>query len=357
LEMARLPKRNYTLVLGAGGLKGIAHVGVLEALEEYDFLPNDLVGCSVGALIAAAWCTGVTAAELKEIALELRRRDLFRIAHTDMAFRRMRSPGLYRREPLERFIDGLLGDVTFDELERPLLVNTVNLNSGSQVFWGSPGLCDVRVADAVFASCALPGYLPPKEIKGRFYMDGATVSNLPVGVATARGHDLVIGVDVGSSEVLRADTQEAGFAAVYARAIEIAVQTMRTTSLLLWQNPPLILLQPRVEHVPMLSFEHTGELIEKGYAAASGILSDPTAIPARGQTGVFPMRKVLVEVDRDYCIGCGACLIHGPPGMFSLDESGIAVVSEREQIWSPVDGGFVRHCPTYAIKARPVTND
>jgi len=354
--MAKLAKRNYTLVLGAGGLKGIAHIGVLAALEEYDFLPNDLVGCSVGALIAAAWCNGVSASELKEIALELRRRDLFRIAHTEMAFRRMRSPALYRREPLERFIEGLLGDVTFDELERPLLVNTVNLNSGSQVFWGSPGLRDVRVADAVFASCALPGYLPPKEIKGRFYMDGATVSNLPVGVAAARGNDLVIGVDVGSSEVLRADTQEAGFAAVYARAIEIAVQTMRTTLLLHWQDPPLILLQPRVEHVPMLSFDHSGDLIEKGYIAASEILRDPAAIPAQGQRGVFPRREVLVEVDRNYCIGCGACLINGPPGMFSLDESGIAVVNQPEQIWSPVDGGFVRHCPTYAIKARPKSN-
>ncbi len=355
--MATLPKRNYTLVLGAGGLKGLAHVGVLAALEEYDFLPNDLVGCSVGALIAAAWCTGVSAAELKEIALELRRRDLFRIAHTEMAFRRMRSPSLYRREPLERFIDGLLGDVTFDELDRPLLVNTVNLNSGSQVFWGAPGLSDVRVADAVFASCALPGYLPPREIRGRFYMDGATVSNLPVGVAAARGHDLVMGVDVGSSEVLRADTQEAGFAAVYARAIEIAVQTMRTTALLQWQEPPLVLLQPRVEHVPMLSFEHTHELIEKGYGAASEILSDPTTIPARGQRGVYPRRQVLVEVDREHCIGCGACLIHGPQGMFSLDGSGIATVNHPEQTWSPVDGGFVRHCPTYAIKARPKTTD
>ena len=389
--------RNYTLVLGAGGLKGLAHIGVLAALEEHDFLPRDVVGCSIGAIVAAAWCVGMSAAELRTMALELRRRDLFRIAHADMALKRMRSPALYRPEPLESFVSGLLGDITFRELERPLLVNTVNLNSGAQVFWGSPGLDDIPVADAVVASCALPGFLPPKEIHGRFFVDGATVSNLPVRVAAARNRDLVIAVDVGSSDVVRVDMQEAGFAAVYARAIEIHIQTRRTIALeqwttppllLLqprvehvagfaavyaraieihiqtrrtialeqWTTPPLLLLQPRVEHVPLLTFRHSQELIDKGYAAAAAALQEPNTIPSTDQVGVFPKKRFTVKVDRDRCIGCGGCLIHAPRGLFELDENGKAVVTQPEQYWSPLDGGFIRHCPTYAIMARPVGN-
>jgi NTE family protein len=84
-------------------------------------------------------------------------------------------------------LNGLVADLTFRDLPRQLLVNTVDLNSGAQVLWGLPGLDDVRVADAVFASCALPGILPPRLIRGRYYVDGAVVENLPLRIAATAG--------------------------------------------------------------------------------------------------------------------------------------------------------------------------
>src|SRR5690606_35504428 len=110
---------------------------------------------------------------------------IFQVAHVDMALKRMRSPAVYRREPLDALIASLVGTRTFGDLARPLLINTVELNSGMQVFWGLPGLREARVADAVFASCALPGIFPPREIDGRWYVDGAVVENMPVQVAAA----------------------------------------------------------------------------------------------------------------------------------------------------------------------------
>src|SRR5213079_39365 len=101
----------FTLVLGGGGMKGVAHVGVLQALTERGFVPAQVVGSSVGALVGAAWSAGKS----------------------------------------------------IPELRNPLIVNTVDLNSGMQVFWGLEGLDEIPVRDAVFASCALPGYLPPRE--------------------------------------------------------------------------------------------------------------------------------------------------------------------------------------------------
>src|SRR5207253_3448654 len=153
----------FTLVLGGGGMKGVAHIGVLQALTERGLVPAQIVGSSVGALVGAAWSAGRSIAELRDVALSLERKDVFVVAHADMAFKRMRSPALFRREPLEHLIHRLVGDRTFEDLERPLIVNTVDINSAMQVFWGLPGLDEVRVADAVFASCALPGYLPPHE--------------------------------------------------------------------------------------------------------------------------------------------------------------------------------------------------
>jgi hypothetical protein len=172
------PDTSFTLVLGGGGMKGLAHVGVLQALVERGLRPSHIVGSSIGALVGAAWASGVGVAKLRDLAVTVRRRDIFRVAHADMALKRMSSPALFRREPLEELIESVLGKVRFSQLDPPVVINTVDVNSGMQVFWGLPGLDDVPVGDAVFASCALPGYLPPRDIRGRFYVAGAVVDNL-----------------------------------------------------------------------------------------------------------------------------------------------------------------------------------
>jgi len=202
------PGTRYTLVLGGGGMKGLAHIGVLQALLERGLRPAQIVASSVGALVGAAWAAGRSIPELHDRAVSLRRKDVFVVAHADMAFKRMRSPALFRREPLLALINSLVGAGTFQDLMLPTVVNTVDINSGMQVFWGLPGVDEVQVADAVMASCALPGYLPPHEIRGRYYIDGATVDNLPFGAARALDTELILAVDVSASSALRADTQD-----------------------------------------------------------------------------------------------------------------------------------------------------
>ncbi|HKW41189.1 MAG TPA: patatin-like phospholipase family protein [Gemmatimonadales bacterium] len=343
----------FTLVLGGGGMKGLAHIGVLQALTERGLVPAQVVGSSVGALVGAAWSAGRSIAELRDVAIALRRKDVFAVAHADMAFKRMRSPALFRREPLDLLIQRLVGDVTFQELRTPLIVNTVDINSGMQVLWGLEGLDDLPVRDAVFASCALPGYLPPREIRGRFYADGATLDNLPVGTARILGTELILAVDVSASNAFRADTQEEGFAAIFARAAEIAMQSLLELRLREWTKPPVFYIHPRVEHISAFSFDHLREVVEEGYRATKAALDRPQDWPAPSDVGVYPRRAVTVRVQRERCIGCGACLVQAPTGMFVLDAQGKAVVTQPDQVWSPIDGEFIRHCPTYAISARP----
>ena len=347
------PDTSFTLVLGGGGMKGLAHVGVLQALVERGLRPTRIVGSSIGALVGAAWASGIGVAKLRELAVTVRRRDIFQVAHADMALKRMLSPALFRREPLEALIDSVIGDVRFDQLDPPVVVNTVDVNSGMQVFWGLPGLDNVPVRDAVFASCALPGYLPPRELRGRFYVDGAAVDNLPVAVARAFGTTFVVAVDISASSALREDTQEEGFARVFARATEIAMHTLLEQRLKRWTTPPLYYIHPRVEHIGLFTFDRLRELVEEGYRATRAGLDEPESWPSADAAGVFPRRRVIVRVQRERCIGCGACLVHGPRGMFALDAQGKAVVAEPVQEWDPADGSFIRHCPTYAITARP----
>jgi NTE family protein len=341
----------FTLVLSGGGLKGLAHIGVLRALEERRLTPGLVVGSSMGSLVAAAWAAGMPLQEMTERALAVRRRDIFQVAHVDMALKRMRSPAVYRREPLDFLIESLVGSRTFEDLERSLVINTVELNTGMQTFWGLPGLRNVRVADAVFASCALPGIFPPREIDGRWYVDGAVIENLPAQVAASHGEGPVMAVDVGATTTLKANVQDEGFAATYVRGLEIVMQTMMESRLRQWTAPPLVLVHPRVEHVSMFGFGHNRELIEEGYRATLDLLDQlKDGFDPQGH-GIHPQRKVEIRVDRDRCVGCGACVMHAP-WVFELDEGRRAKVRQPIQSWSPLDGAYVRNCPTYAISAR-----
>jgi NTE family protein len=337
-------------VLSGGGLKGLAHIGVLRALEERALTPQLVVGTSMGSLVAAAWATGMPIEEMTRRGLEVKRKDILQVAHVDMALKRMRSPAVYRREPLEALIVSLVGDRTFDQLIRPLIVNTVELNSGTQMLWGLPGLRDVRVADAVFASCALPGILPPREIKGRFYVDGAVIENLPVDVAAALGSGTILAADVGGSGVLRAEVQESGFAATYLRGYEIVMQTLMEARLKYWNDCPLVLLHPRVEHLSLFAFGHNRELIDEGYRATADLLDQLKQLPEL-EPGLYPRKRVQIRVDRDRCVGCGMCVVHAPE-VFQMDHEHRAQVLAPIQSWSPLDGVFIRDCPTYAISAR-----
>jgi NTE family protein len=341
--------RRCSLVLGGGGVRGLAHVGVLAALEEHHLRPVDVIGSSIGALVGAAWCTGVSPDELLQLAVQVQREDLFRIAHGDMAFQRLRSPAIYRKEPLADFVRGLLGAVTFDDLDHRLLVNTVDINTGAQVLWGRPGLRDLPVAEAVIASCSMPGILPPHRIGHGYYVDGAAAANLPVHAAAWPDRDLVIAVDVSARARPGREVHRHGFAAAFARAIELGVQRMDEVALRAWTRPPLLLVRPAVWHVDLLSFRHNADLVKAGYQATHAVLDAPHAVPAPDAVGVFPQQRVRVEIDRGLCVGCGACVLAGPPGQFRMDGDGKAVATDSTPVWSPVDGYCVTHCPTSAI--------
>jgi NTE family protein len=341
----------FTLVLSGGGMKGLAHIGVLRALHERGLVPSLVVGTSMGSLVGATWAKGMTTAEMIIRARAIRKRDVFQIAHADMALRRMRAPAVYRKEPLELLLQNLVGDITFDQLKHQLLVNTVDLNTGSQVLWGRPGFRNVRVADAVFASCALPGILPPREVGGRYCVDGAVVDSLPVIAAASAVLQPIFAVDVGGSSVVRKDVEHGGFAATYMRGLEIVMQSLTSRSLSTWSEPPLVLVRPRVDHIPMFAFEHTEELLNEGYRAA-GVALDQIAAEGKMTAGVHPRTKMQIAVDPTRCIGCGICVAMAPK-VFRMGENGKAEVINSRQVWSPVDGGYVHHCPTFAISATP----
>ncbi|HTK48811.1 MAG TPA: patatin-like phospholipase family protein [Gemmatimonadaceae bacterium] len=340
--------RRIGLVLGGGGLKGFAHIGVLRAIEELGIVPDVYGGTSIGALVAAAYLAGAPVRELTERATALRKRDLFRINHMGMLLERMRSPSIYLEEPLRALVDGAIPDVTFADLPKRLLVNTVDVDRGARVAWGLPGLEHVSVRDAIYASCALPGFFPPGRVGNRNCIDGGVVDNLPVSV-TSQFADLLIAVDVGSSDASRADAASAGFAGIYMRAATMMMHALQQFPLVHWHGPPMVLIRPRVDDAHWLSFSDTEANITEGYHSAMRALERFDSYWDHPNC-VYPRRRVQLEVDRERCTGCGTCVALAP-ALMALDGSGKAYPRTRVVDWSPAEGGFVHECPTHAIAA------
>ncbi|MES2178938.1 MAG: patatin-like phospholipase family protein [Gemmatimonadota bacterium] len=341
--------KRIALVLGGGGMKGFAHIGVLRALEECGIVPDVYAGTSIGALMCAAYLGGTETGVLATRAIALRRRDVFRVNHFGMLLDRMGSPSIYLEEPLRELVDSAMPDGFFSELPKRLLVNTVDVDRGARVVWGLSGLRDVRVRDAVYASCALPGFFPPGHVGDRTCIDGGVVDNLPVSIASYFA-DIIIAVDVGSSDAsqsARADTQ--GFATLYMRAATMMMHALQQFPLERWHGPPMVLVRPKVDDANWLSFSNTEQNIEEGYKAAKRALERFDSYWDNPNC-VFPRRRVQVDVDRVLCTGCGTC-VSLAPSVMGMDTTGKAFARTHIVEWSPADGGFVHECPTNAITA------
>ncbi len=348
-----IPPR-VALVLGGGGLKGFAHIGVLRALEERGIRPAVIAGTSIGALIGAAYVRGLSIEQMELRALSLRKPDLFRVDHMGMMMRRMLARALYLEQPLQDIVDSLAPEGTFRDLPIRLLVNTVDLERGNQVTWGLPGLQDVRVTDAVYASCALPGFFPPRTIAGRTCVDGGVMENTPAMVAS-RDVDAVIAVDVGSTSLTAARRiRDKGFAAIFMRSAQVMMRSLQQMQLASWSGPPLLLVRPPVWKYSWFSFAHTRTMIDAGYTAACEVL-DNVGDTLYATGGVYPRRHVVVAVDRARCTGCGVCATLAPDVMRM--DGGKATPMDGPLEWSRADGAFVTECPVQAITVETIEAD
>ena len=188
LEAApRKPKLG--LALSSGGARGLAHVGVLQVLEENGIEIHAIAGSSMGAYVGALWAAGFSGGELARLAEEMHdRRELWKLA--DPILPPMR--GLFRGLKAKAHLERSLGDLRFEDLKRRLLVITADLDTKERLVLRSG-----RISDAVHASCAMPGIIAPVMLNGRRCVDGGVVDPVPVGALRKFGDvDRVIAVSV-----------------------------------------------------------------------------------------------------------------------------------------------------------------
>jgi NTE family protein len=178
-------KRNKKvgLALGGGAARGLAHIGVLKALTEAGIRIDYVAGTSAGSIIGALYCAGLSWQEIKETAHHVNWGKL--ITPT------VPIKGLAKTDKLQKFLEKLLNKKTFSDLSIPFCALAVDIGSGKEVT-----LKKGSVAEAVRASCSIPGIFEPTELRGRLLVDGGLMNNVPADTVREMGAGLVIAVDL-----------------------------------------------------------------------------------------------------------------------------------------------------------------
>ena len=165
-----LTGRRVGLALSAGGAKGLAHIGVIQVLEENGIEIDVVAGCSMGAYVAAVWAYGHDGSEMERLARQVEGR---------WGFLPLLDPvlppreGFMRGDAIRRRLEQSIGDAHFADLPRPLRVTATRLDSLECVVFDQG-----RVAPMVHGSCAIPGVFVPVTIAGKTYVDGG-ISDRP----------------------------------------------------------------------------------------------------------------------------------------------------------------------------------
>lgn len=180
---ARQPR--IGLVLGGGGARGFAHVGVIKVLESNGITPDIIVGTSVGSVVGALYAAGYTAYELQEISLPMQRASV-----TSWI---LPNRGFMSGEPLEQFINRMVKQQPVEKLQRVFAAVATDLSTGEEVVFRSGD-----TGKAVRASCSVPGIFQPTKMEGKSYLDGGLVKPVAASVARSMGADIVIAVNISN---------------------------------------------------------------------------------------------------------------------------------------------------------------
>jgi len=246
---------NIGLALSGGAARGIAHIGVLQYLEERGVKPCCIAGTSAGSIVGALYCSGKSVEELTHIASVMSWKDLIRIA--------IPRKGLIKSSLLHKSLVEYIGDITFEELKIPLIINAVDLLEGEEVLFE-----EGPVIDAVTASCAIPGIFSPVRLEKRLLVDGGLLDNVPSAHMGNKEVDYVIAVNVTAQRPLKKEPEN---------IFEVLVQAYYI--LLHQRDIPSykhadILIEPNLGDYSFWDTGKSKQLIREGYKAAAAALGD-----------------------------------------------------------------------------------
>lgn len=288
-DPAELNRERIGLVLGGGSARGLAHIGVIKALEALRVPVDAIAGSSMGSVVGALYAAGYSGAELENFAVEqdwtavfddstVRERATFRRKTDDVGFladgylsfgggKLVFPDGIVQGQSLWLTLSTLLVDSRavnhFDELPIPFRSVAMDLSTGKAVVLEKGDL-----AAATLASMALPGLIPPVEIDGQRLIDGGFIDNLPVSMARDMGSDRVLVVSVGS-DALPVDSIK-GFGGVLRQTQKLLTGPSVIAQLASLRDND-VLIEPVLDEYGFASFADAAAMIERGEEAVQAL--------------------------------------------------------------------------------------
>ncbi len=290
------------LVLGAGGARGLAHLGVLEVLEEEGIPVSAIVGSSAGSVVGAMWLALGSVAAVKKRWNEFLESDLAaalpdvrlsdRVTSRDNALllfaRRIQRDasvilaldrrGLVEPDEFSRALDFLLPETAIERLPLPLGVVVTDFHTGNPVLMSRGPLREL-----VAASCAVPGFVPPVIVNGRALIDGGVAAEVPVAEARRLHAGPVIAVDVGDRPGPD-DPETITIPRALMRATLITGMHLRRFLVAEVE----LLLQPDIGHIHWSEFSRLDEALAAGRTAANAARRRLRAVTRGAAPSRFP---------------------------------------------------------------------
>jgi|TARA_R110001599_G_scaffold43846_4_gene131050 NTE family protein len=238
--------RRIGLALGGGAAKGMAHIGVLKAMEENGLDIEYISGTSIGALVASYYAFGKSIDSLEAISKDM--------SFSSLIGFKLQKQGIFSTKSVREMIVRDLGEVYIEQARIPLAICTTDIKTGEQVI-----LKEGKLADAICASMAVPGVFIPVEIHGRQLVDGGITENVPVSILDRMGAGITIAVDLNGSPHYQ---EPKDIIAIMGNAIDIAID-LRTKEQI--SKADLILSMDLANFSRMGNEEEFEELRKLGY--------------------------------------------------------------------------------------------
>lgn len=245
--------KKVCFVLGAGGARGIAHVGFLQAMDENKIKPDCIIGCSMGSVVGSCYAAGLTPEKMKKEAENLRFKDL-----VDLHLSIFSKNGILRSVKMRNKVASLLEGKDFKDLKIPFMCVAVDLLTGEVV-----PLKEGPLAPAVCASSAIPTVFRSVEIDGRHLIDGGALERVPTRFAKDFGADVVVAVDVLGK--LRVVEEPKSVLQLLLRTVDIV--DCENTKKYLKKYKPNLLIEPELGDMSQYKVEKLAFAYEQGYKA------------------------------------------------------------------------------------------
>ncbi|MBN1376364.1 MAG: patatin-like phospholipase family protein [Dehalococcoidia bacterium] len=264
-------KAKIGLALGSGAAKGIAHIGVIKALNEAQIPIDYIAGTSMGALVGACYSVNADLEVLEEIALTYNLNKLARLLDPRFAFIRV---GLLRGNRIENFLKPIIGDVDFSRCKIPFSAVASEIKTGTEII-----LQEGSLLKAVRASISIPVVFEPVDYNGIYLVDGGVCNPVPADIVRSMGATFTIAVNVlnhpkrlrrlgltGNKKSEKAPSlMNSLIQSIYIMEYEMVRSSILKAD---------ILIEPDVSNIEPYEFYRGANAIEAGYKAAQDVIPE-----------------------------------------------------------------------------------